>query len=183
MQFFACSSGLSARIGSSDATSSPAAQSFPLFSASARSCSTISPPRLLLMRIAPSFIFAMLSRLMIPAVSGNSGQCSETTSASASSVSSGTYSAIARPSSVSVRLYASTRIPIARAMRPTCRPMRPKPMMPIVIPSSSISGVSQKQKSAHAAQRPSCTASAWSPTCIQISSSSAMANCATAAVP
>ena len=183
MQFFACSSGLSARIGSSDATSSPAAQSFPQFSASARSCSTIRPPRLLLMRIAPSFIFAMLALLMMPSVSGNSGQCSEMTSASASSVSSETYSAIARPVSVSVRLCASTRIPSARAMRPTRCPIRPNPMIPIVIPSSSSSGWSQKHQSAHAVQRPSRTAAAWSPTCRQISSSSAIANCPTDAVP
>ena len=48
-QFFALRSGLSGAIGSVDTTSSPAAKTLPELSASARSCSTISGPRLLFM--------------------------------------------------------------------------------------------------------------------------------------
>ena len=43
---------------------SAAAQSLPLLSASAKACSSTTGPRLVLMRIAPSFIFAMVSRLI-----------------------------------------------------------------------------------------------------------------------
>ena len=43
-------------------------------SAAARSSSTIRGPREVLMSRTPSFIFAMLSRLMMPCVSGNSGR-------------------------------------------------------------------------------------------------------------
>ena len=139
-QFFALRSGLSARMGSSDTTSSPAAYTFPLFSAAARSSSTMSGPRELFRRITPSFIFAMLSRLMIPRVFGKSGQCRVITSESARRTSSGTYSPRARPSSQGNASYASTRIPIALAIFPVARPIRPKPMIPIVLPSSSISG-------------------------------------------
>ena len=60
----AFSSGLSARMGSTLATSEAAAQSLPLLSASAKAYSSTTGPRLVLMRIAPSFIFAMVSRLI-----------------------------------------------------------------------------------------------------------------------
>ena len=67
-------------IGSVETTSLAAAATFPLRNASARSFSTIRGPRLVLMRITPSFIFAMVSLLLIPLVSGKSGQCREITS-------------------------------------------------------------------------------------------------------
>lgn len=54
-------------IGSLDTTSSPAAYTLPELSASARSCSTTSGPRLLLIMMTPSFIFEIVSRLIIPA--------------------------------------------------------------------------------------------------------------------
>ena len=56
MVFLACSSGwavssgLSARIGSVDTTSSPAAASLPLFRASATACESTTGPRAVLMR-------------------------------------------------------------------------------------------------------------------------------------
>ena len=99
MQFFAVRRTLSALMGSVETTSTAAAASFPEFSASARSCSTTSGPRLLLMRIAPSFIFAMFSLLMMPWVEGNSGQCRNTKSDCFKSSSSSTYSATAFPAS------------------------------------------------------------------------------------
>ena len=100
MQFFAFSRGLSPRMGSVETTSRPAAASLPAFSASARSCSTTRGPRLLLRRMAPSFILAMVSRLMIPSVSGNRGQWRATTSDRARRASRSTYSAMARPASL-----------------------------------------------------------------------------------
>ena len=90
MQFFAVSSGLSGRIGSTETTSSPAAYTRPRFSASAKSCSITSGPRPLLMRMTPGFIRSMLCRLMRPSVCGVSGQFRLITSAFASSSSSGT---------------------------------------------------------------------------------------------
>ena len=74
MQFLAFKSGLSAFIGSVDTTSTAAAYTLPLSRASARSYSLTSGPRLLLIRITPSFILLMFSLLMIPSVSGKSGQ-------------------------------------------------------------------------------------------------------------
>ena len=99
-QFFAVRSGLSLRMGSVDTTSSPAAASLPLFSASATSRSLSSWPRALLSRIAPSFILAMLSLQIIPVFSAVRLQCRLMTSARAYSSSSGTYSAMALPLSL-----------------------------------------------------------------------------------
>src|SRR5699024_915161 len=91
MQFFAFRRGLSPLIGSVDTTSRPAAATFPLFRASARSCSTIRGPLELFRMITPSFIFVMFSLLTIPSVSGNSGQCSAITSELASTSSNSAY--------------------------------------------------------------------------------------------
>ena len=68
--------------------------------------------------ITPSFIFAMFSLLMIPSVSGNSGQCSAITSEVFSTVSRSTYSASAFPLSFGYESYAITFIPSAFAIRP-----------------------------------------------------------------
>ena len=72
--FLAVNNGLSERIGSEETTSTPAAYILPQFNASAKSCSAISPPRLLFRRITPSFILEMVTLLIISFVSGNSGQ-------------------------------------------------------------------------------------------------------------
>ena len=97
-QFLAVSRGLSAGMGSASATSTPAARSLPLLRASATSRSTMRGPRLLLSRMAPSFILPMVSRLMRPRVSGNRGQWRLTTSLRASSASRGTQGAGRVPS-------------------------------------------------------------------------------------
>lgn len=68
IQFFALSKGLSLRMGSVETTSTSAAATLPLFSASARSCSMMSNPRELFIIITPSFILAMFGRLMMPCV-------------------------------------------------------------------------------------------------------------------
>ena len=74
-------------------------------------------------------------------------------------------------------------MPMASAIRPTCRPMRPKPTIPRLRPASSISGDFQKLQSGLDDHWPSRTASEWSFTLWQSSSSSAKTNCATEAVP
>ena len=92
---FACRRGLSV-----ETTSSAAAATLPLFSASARSCSATSCPRALLTRITPSFILSMFALQMIFSFSGVRLQCRAITSEAASSVSRSTYSPTARPASV-----------------------------------------------------------------------------------
>jgi len=64
----------------------------------------MSPPRLLLMIITPSFILAIVSRFIMSALSFVSGVCSEITSERLKSSSSSTYSAIFAPSSLRLRL-------------------------------------------------------------------------------
>ena len=122
MQFLAESRGLSAGMGSASATSTPRAASFPAARASATSCSASSWPRLLLMRMAPSFISRRVSRLMSRSVWGVMGQWRLTTSLRRSSSSRGVQGA---PSVQGWGPQAMTSIPRAAAMRPTARPMRP----------------------------------------------------------
>ena len=74
MQFFAARSGLLARIGSDETTSTAAAATLPLFSASAKSSSMIRGPRESLIMMTPSFIFIIECLFMIPCVSGKRGQ-------------------------------------------------------------------------------------------------------------
>ena len=69
---------------------------------------------------------------MNPTSSGVSAAFSEMKSDLARSSSTGTYSAIAFPSSDCDRLAAITFIPNARAIRPTAFPIRPKPKIPSV---------------------------------------------------
>ena len=57
-----------------------------------------------------------------------------------------------------------TRIPIASAILPVCRPIRPNPMIPIVFPASSTSGDFQKLQSGLCDHSPPRTASACIPT-------------------
>src|SRR3954471_19401580 len=79
-QFLAVSSGLLAAGGSTDSTSTPAPAITPELSASARSWSTIKGPREVLINSAVGFINRNRSLFIRPCVSGNKGQCSDTTS-------------------------------------------------------------------------------------------------------
>ena len=110
------------------------------------------------MRMTPSFIFAMVSLLMMPCVCGLRGQCRKMTSDSAKRVSGSTYAAAFLPSSVSCGLQAMTFMPMALRIPAVVIPILPRPMIPAVFPASSIIGSSQKQKSGHFSQRPSFTA-------------------------
>ena len=63
------------------------------------------------------------------------------------------YTAIQRPNFLSLGSLGNLIVQVA-AYLPMALPIRPKPMMPIVLPASSIWGVSQKQKSLLSHQRP-----------------------------
>jgi hypothetical protein len=108
----------------------------------------MSGPREVLMRNEPGFILDKDAALIIPRVSGNSGQCKLTTSAADISSSTshqrkpGQFGGFLLPSSA-----AMTRIPIAVAISAARRPIRPKPTIPMVLPCNSTKGVFQKLKS------------------------------------
>lgn len=92
------------------------------------------------MRITPSFIPAMVSRLMMPVFSGVRLQWRKITSEVFSSVSRSTYWAMASPEALGKGSLAMTFMPRALAMRPVVWPMRPKPMIPAVLSASSTRG-------------------------------------------
>ena len=73
-------------------------------------------------------------------------------------------------------------MPMATATRATARPILPKPTMPMVLPDSSISGFSQKQKSGQADHLPACTAAECCAAPRQMSNSSAKVICTTSSV-
>ena len=75
------------------------------------------------MSSTPSFIFAMLSRLIIPCVSGKSGQCKLMTSLLAKSSFKVTICAVSSPGARAS--YASTSMPKAAANFAVALPMRP----------------------------------------------------------
>ena len=77
---------------------------------------------------------------------------------------------------------AYTCMPKPMATRAVVYPVFPNPTRPIFLSLSSISGVSQKQKSLLFAQRPLCTSSEWCCTCWQILRICANTICATEAV-
>ena len=111
-------SRLPSRGGSVASTSTAAPPTLPLRSASRRAASSTSGPRAVLMRITPSFIFAMVSRLISPLLSARRGQCREITSLRRSSSSMGTTK-----SSVPCPLAAMTSMPKARASAAVARPI------------------------------------------------------------
>jgi hypothetical protein len=74
-------------------------------------------------------------------------------------------------------------MPRASAITATFRPIAPRPTTTIVLPASSVNGVSQKQKCGLLAQRPARTAAPWWAVWLVSSSSIAMVACATEPVP
>ena len=74
MQFGALSSGLSAMIGSWDTTSMAAPLSLPHFRACATAFSSMTGPRAVFSKMAPSFIVEIASALIRFTVSGKRGQ-------------------------------------------------------------------------------------------------------------
>ena len=158
-QFRAVSSGLSARGGSCESTSSPAAKMVPLFSASARSCSLTSGPRPVLMRMALGFICFKRAALTSSRVESVRGQCRLMMSQWAKSSSSSVFLISGGSWKGDLDVYACTSMPKPMAMRAVLQPVCPRPMIPIFLPLSSMSGVSQKQKSGLLVQRPLCISS------------------------
>ena len=94
MQLSARRSGLSGFIGSSDTTSTAANETLPESSASLSACSSMSPPREVLMTITPSFIISKAFLSSIFSLSFVSGQCSDTISAREYNSARSAYSAI-----------------------------------------------------------------------------------------
>ena len=93
------------------------------------------------MRKAVFFILDSASLLIRPRVWSVSGLDSESTSLSRSSSSKPTQ--VTPGTSFFVRLHAMTFMPNACAICAVRRPILPRPKMPIVLPASSISGLSQ----------------------------------------
>ena len=141
MQFFAFSSGLFDLMGSVETTSTAAPPTFPLFSASDKASSSISPPREELTSKTPSFIIDIVSLFMILFVSSVSGAWRDITSESLNKSSldtcfqpsSSVYSSSFRPETI-------TFMPKAFAISAVLFPILPKPRMPIVFPESSTNG-------------------------------------------
>ena len=121
--------------GSVSKTSSPAAPRRPLRSATTSAASSTSPPRAVLTRIAPGFMRAIAPALMICAVSGARGTCSDTTSLEPSSASSGMRSPTAP--GFELRLAYSTRAPMACSIGARRRGTAPYPTSPTVRPHTS----------------------------------------------
>ena len=147
-QFLALRSGLLAGGGSTDRTSIPAPARRPEFKAIARASSSTSWPRLVFSRKALGFIQDKRRALTICFVSCVNGQWRLKTSLSRKRVSKSkrfTDPSDSRgPELAGVRpVTASTLMPRLIAIRATAVPIRPSPMIPIVKPSSSISGRSQ----------------------------------------
>ena len=136
MQFFAFLKGQSSLIGSKVRASIPAPAIIPLFKASARSCSFITPPLAVLTKYAVGFIFARVSLFIISFVPSFKGQCIVTTSEISRSSSNETAFAGAFTFS-GERVYETTFIPKTSAISATLFPISPKPTIPIVIPLSS----------------------------------------------
>ena len=148
MQFFADNKGLSFCGGSFERTSNPAPANSLLLRASAKSGSTIKPPREVFIKNAEDFINLILSLLIIPSVSFVSGQCKLITSEEASNLSNFTHSKFS--TFFNCFLFGSVTsifIPIVSATWATFSPIRPNPTIPIVLLVSSICVLSQKQKS------------------------------------
>ncbi len=143
MQFFALNSGLEGNGGSLESTSNPAPAITSLLSASARSFSLTSPPRLTLIKNDVGFIMASSPRLTNRSFESLSGQCNDKTSAWLNNVS---ISVKATPSILSrsgCLCTASTCIPKPRAIRATALPIFPNPTMPNVFPCNSVIGFFQ----------------------------------------
>ena len=79
-----------------------------------------------------------------------------------------------------VHRYTITRMENASATFATAEPIAPQPIIPRVLPASSVKGAFQKQKSGLCCQQPSCTAVLCKPTLCVHSSKSANVICATA---
>src|SRR3989441_250171 len=125
--------------GSSVYTSRPAAPRWPSSSAVASASSRTRSPRAVLIRIAPRFMRASVSPLMIPLVSGLEGTCRLTISLSASNwVVSTRVAPVSRSKSgLGVRAVYRMRSPNGRARRPTAWPILPAPKRPSVRPRNS----------------------------------------------
>lgn len=127
-QFFACSRGLSVAGGSVESTSSPAPASLPLFRAFASACSSTTGPRLVLIKIAPSFILSKAAAFIIPWVSGVRGQWQVMMSLFASTVSASANRVLCSPSrGFSCGVHTSTCIPNVSAICATLVPDCAKP--------------------------------------------------------
>ncbi len=91
-------------------------------------------PRAVLISTTPCFIFAILSRVIIPRVSSFKSRWSETTSLVASTVSRSVNSTPGWL--LGDRFQAITFMPLPCAMRATSAAMPPKPTRPSVLPVS-----------------------------------------------
>ena len=76
-------------------------------------------------------------------------------------------------------VMATTFMPIATAMRAVAIPVLPSPTIPIVLPASSVSALSQKQKSGQFVHLPSATSRAYEATWFVMLRMWAKAICAT----
>ena len=142
-QLRAVSKGLSEDAGSTDSTSAPNAARCPQLSASATSLSLIRGPLPVFISIAPAFILVIVDLQIRLRVDSVSGQCKLITSDSASSRSRGVAVMPSGKSSWLFDVNASTFIPNDKAILAVAIPVFPKPTMPIVFLSSSMSGLSQ----------------------------------------
>ena len=111
--------------GSSGKTSMAAPPRWPLLSASARAGMSTTVPRLALRGSCRGFMAASCAAPIIPRVCGVSGTWSVTKSAWPSSSSSVLIGSCCPSGSLAAMSKNTTRMPIASAMTPICRPMCP----------------------------------------------------------
>ncbi len=109
------------------------------------------------MSTASRFIAFNSASPIMPRVASLSGQCSEITSASRSTVSNAVLPGLTFVSPTPLCSPHSTRMPKASASRATPSPSEPRPKMPSVEPWRSPIGWSKKQNIGACCHLPACT--------------------------